>query len=190
VKPLRRAMALILGGGVSLSAPIHLPGTLGCQTHDCDPVFICIDSNGLMKPVSQALDCTPTTQGETPIPGYTTNVVSIPEDDGRTELIWATSSINGPWLDYRGNYTYIINYPRGLLGNTPSAYFDWISADNPVEAGASHSNSISGGDYIAEVLDVGPDQITFNNATCAHYSLRIEVQAQVTQGIADAGAVE
>jgi hypothetical protein len=190
VNPLRGASTAILGLVGAAFVAIHLPGTLGCQTHSCDADFVCIDPTGLMKFVSRANDCTPSTQGDTPIPGYSTSVVSIPEGNGGAEMIWDTSLNMGPWLDYPGNRTYIINYPRSLSGNQPSAYFDWISSDNPVEAGASHSNVISGGDYIAQFMNVGPDQLTVNNGTCARYSLRIEVQARLTHVIADAGSSE
>jgi hypothetical protein len=155
------------------------PATLvGCQTHDCDPEFICIDGSG------SGIDCTAeggvvAGQVATPIAGYTTSVTSIPTLGGGTELVWDTSSLDGPWLDYPGNQTYIINFPPGLAGHLPTAPPDpLVSADNPGDA-SPHQNFIAGPAYLVEFTNVTPYQMTVHNPTCAHYSLRIEIRADV-----------
>jgi hypothetical protein len=191
VTPLRRGMALILrSGGLALLMSIHPPGILACQSHNCDPYFACIDASGLMKFVSQASDCTPTTQGDTPIPGYTASVFA----DGDL-LTWDTSFLGGPWLDDPGGRTYIINFPQELSRALASSQvqvntFALLSADNPVEAGVPHMNFIDGAAYLAEFSNVTSNQLTVLNGSCAHYFLRIEVQAQVAQGVGDAGSVD
>jgi hypothetical protein len=161
-------------------------GSLGCQTHQCDPDFACIDGSGLMKFVSQASDCTPETQGDTPIAGYNTTV-SV---SGGT-VTWDTSPLSGPWLNYPGNRTYILNFPealsQALAGGTSQANVSaCISADNPGDAGVPHMNFICGAGYVAEFSNVTSNQLTVLNASCAGYSLRIEVQAQLAS---DAGTV-
>ncbi len=188
------APGLGLASAATLVAVGAAPGSLGCQTHECDPDFACVDTNGRMKFVSQItddsgalrIDCTPETQGDTPIPGYNTTV-SV---SGGT-VTWDTSPLSGPWLDYPGNRTYVLNFPealsQALAGGTSQVNISaCISADNPVDAGLPHMNFICGADYVAEFSNVTSSQLTVVNASCAGYSLRIEVQAQLTP---DAGAV-
>jgi len=183
-----------LGAGVTIVATLSALGapggalrvagsaSLGCQTHTCDPDFVCVDTSGLMKLVSQASDCTPSTRGDTPIPGYNTTV-----DVNGSTLTWASSSTNGPWLDFPGSRTYIINLPPPLAGHpflAPPA--TWISADNPGDA-SPHGNFISGADYLAEQTGNGCyQQVTVFNGSCARYSLLVEVQADVSADAGDA----
>jgi hypothetical protein len=171
-------LAFALAGAASLGAMGTAPAGLGCQTHECDPVFACISGSGLMTFVSQASDCTSSTPGDASIPGYNTNVVVSGD-----LLIWDTSPVNGPWLDYPGNRTYIINFPPGLAGNTVLNYSAWIAADNPQD-GAPHTSFVTGPGYVAQFQNTTPYQLTVLNGSCAGYSLRIEVQAQLA---ADAG---
>jgi hypothetical protein len=151
----------------------------GCQNHNCDPAFVCIDPNGLRTFVDQAADCTPTTQGDTPIPGYTTDV-SV---NGNV-VTWATSAFDGPWLDYPGQRTYIINFPKGFAGypltSPPQVQ---IAIDNP-DAGEPHQ-FITGVAYLAEFSNDSPQQITVLNPSCAGYFLRVEFQAEIPS---DAGS--
>jgi hypothetical protein len=139
-----------------------------------------------MTLVSQASDCTPSTRGDTPIPGYNTTV-----DVNGSTLTWASSATNGPWLDFPGSRTYIINLPAPLAGHpslAPPAV--WVSADNP-EDGGPHGNFISGAGYLGEQMGNGCyQQVTVFNGSCARYSLLIEVQADVNAPTfcADAGS--
>jgi hypothetical protein len=155
------------------------PTTLGCQTHECDPDFICIDGSG------SGVDCTAeggVLAGQTPIAisGYTTSVTTIATVGGGAELVWDTSSLDGPWLDYPANQTYIINFPPGLAGHLPTSVPQaLVSADNPGDA-SPHQNFIDGPGYLVEFSNVTPYQMTVHNPTCAHYSLRLEVRADVS----------
>jgi hypothetical protein len=185
VKLLRKPLGL--GAVAAIAAALgarRLPATagLGCQTHACDADFVCIDASGLMKLVPQASACTPSTHGDTPIPGYNTTV-----DVNGSTLTWASSATNGPWLDFPGSRTYIINLPAPLAGHSflaPPAV--WVSADNPGDA-SPHGNFISGPGYLAEQTGDGCyQQVTVFNGSCARYSLLVEVQADVT---ADAGTL-
>jgi len=205
VTGLQRLLARGLGltGAVTLVALGVAPGSLGCQTHECDPDFVCVDGSGLMKFVSQASDCTPTTRGDTPIAGHNGSVItSVDPMTGKEILTWYTSSLTGPWLDYPGNRTYIVNFPWAPSGplasessfpiqvDAPSA---WISADNPDNPDAAHANFIGGPGYVVEFSNVTPDQLTVINASCSRYSLLIEAQVEVTPdagSAAEAGSPE
>jgi hypothetical protein len=173
------------------------PASLGCQTHACDPDFVCISSSGLMKSIAQPADaqtseCTPTTEGA-PILGYSTNVVTVDAVSTNatgtaspgTLLTWDSSAITGPWLDYPPARTYIINLPQALQKGTLWSYSACVSADNPEQAGVPHMNSICGPGYLVEFLNVTAQQLTVFNASCAHYSLLIEVQVLVQPSGAD-----
>lgn len=182
-----------------LIGKVEAPAPLGCQTHMCDPNFVCI------SPMGVAVECNDeggiaagqapilgycdggSDSGSSPctIPGYTTSVTTLPTLGGGTEIVWDTSSLDGRWLDYPGNQTYIISFPPGLAGHLPTgAPAPLVSADNP-DAGP-HQNFIAGPAYLVEFSNVTPYQMTVHNATCAHYSLLIEVRADVPP---DGGAV-
>jgi hypothetical protein len=114
--------------------------------------------------------------------GYNTNV----DVNGNT-LTWMTSSVTGPWLNFPGNRTYIINYPPPL-GATPTLLPQaCVSAELPAEAS---DNFICGAAYLAEFKIVTNQQLIVNNASCAQYSLLIEVQADLPEeaGVSDASA--
>jgi len=173
--------------GACLLGAVGAPTTIGCQTHQCDPEIVCIDVTGMEKIVASAAECTPPDGGSlvgegagwTPVPNYNTNV-----NVNGNALTWATSSLNGPWLEFPGNRTYIINFPAPLGAAPILPPYPLLSADNPVDASA-HDNFISGPGYLAEFSNVTTQQLTVNNASCAHYSLLIEVTADLS---AEAGA--
>jgi hypothetical protein len=175
--------------GAWLLGAIGAPTTIGCQTHECDPEIVCIDVTGLEKIVANAADCTPPDGGSfvgegtgwTPVPNYNTNV----NVNGNT-LTWATSSLSGPWLEFPGNRTYIINFPPPLGAAPILPPYPLLSSDNPLDA-SPHDNFISGPGYLAEFSNVTAQQLTVNNASCAHYYLLIEVTADLS---AEAGASE
>jgi hypothetical protein len=166
--------------GLGLLGALGAAPTLGCQTHRCDPQFVCINKAGAMKFVSDPSACTPDggddgLPGYMPIPGYNTVVSS----DGNTAT-WATSTLDGPWLDFPGNLTYIIDIPPPLAGHSLFLPQVCVSADNTADPDASHANYICGPAYLAEITnDPGYQHITVSNAACAHYSLLLELQANV-----------
>ncbi len=178
--------------GLCLLGAVGAPTTTGCQTHECDPEFVCVDVTGMEKIVPSAADCTPPDGGSlvaegagwTPVPNYNTNV----NVNGNT-LTWTTSSLSGPWLDYPGNRTYIINFPPPLGAASILTVYPLLSADNPLDA-SPHQNFISGPGYLAEFKYVTNQQLTVNNASCAHYSLLIEVTAELSAeaGVSAPGA--
>jgi hypothetical protein len=183
VVPLASAAAL---GGLGAAS------TTACQTHQCDLTFVCIDVTGLAKFVDNPDECTPGVGGTlaNPAPGwapvggggYNTNV----NVNGNT-LTWTTSSLTGPWLNFPGNRTYVINLPPPLGGTPILPPVPFLSAEVPAEAS---DNFISGPAYLAEITVVNDQQLRVNNASCAQYSLLIEVQADlpVEAGASDASA--
>lgn len=179
MKLLKALWALaFFAAGAGLISRMGAPPALGCQTHDCDPNFVCI------SPMGMGVECNyegGVLAGQPPvtIAGYTTSVTDIPTVGGGTEIVWDTSSLDGPWLDYPANQTYIIDFPPGLAGHLPTLTAVSVSADNPEEAGASHSNFINGGDYLVEFLNLTAYQAIVHNPSCAHYSLRLEFRADV-----------
>jgi hypothetical protein len=173
--------------GACLLGAVGAPTTTGCQTHECDPDIVCIDVTGMEKIVPNAAACTPPDGGSlvaegpgwTPVPNYNTNV----NVNGNT-LTWTTSSLSGPWLDYPGNRTYIINFPPPFGTAAVLPPYPVLSADNPLDA-SPHDNFISGLGYLGEFTNLTNQQVTVNNASCAHYFLLIEVTAELS---AEAGA--
>jgi hypothetical protein len=151
---------------------------------------VCIDVTGLEKIVNNPNDCTPGVGGTlahpgpgwAPIPGggYNTNV----NVNGNT-LTWTTSPVDGRWLDFPGNMTYIINFPPPLGGVPVLPPLPFVSAEGPAEAS---DNFIAGPAYLAEITNVTEQQMTVQNASCAHYSLLIEVQADVPAEAGPSGA--
>jgi hypothetical protein len=178
----RRAGAI----GASLAILAHFAVTAAapaCQTHNCDPDFVCIDSSGRMVAVAAVSDCTAATVGTTPIAGYDTmDIYMSAQPGGGSVTTWATSKDStGPWLDYPGQRTYIINYPASLSTQDPFFELAYVSADNPTDAGTPHANFIAGSDYLAE-FSTKPGQLTVVNPTCAHYSLRVVVEFSASAG--------
>jgi hypothetical protein len=180
--------------GAWLLGAVGAPTSVGCQTHQCDPEFVCIDVTGMEKFVASAADCTPPDGGSlvaegagwTPVPNYNTNV----NVNGNT-LTWATSSLNGPWLEFPGNRTYIINFPAPLGSAPILPPYPCLSANNPGDAGPQ-ANFICSPGYLAEFSNVTTQQLTVNNASCAQYFLLIEVTSDLSgeAGASDAGPVD
>jgi hypothetical protein len=106
-------------------------------------------------------------------------VFSTVGSDGSEVRTWATSPLNGPWLYYGGQRTYILTFPPGIAGHEPSSVSSCLSADNPTEAGAPHANFICGDDYLTEFGLGRPDQLVVFNPSCATYYLWIEVQVRI-----------
>jgi hypothetical protein len=158
-------------------------------------------------------DCTAGARGDAAAPGYSLDVVQSGE-----ELVWSTSPLTGPWLDFPGQRTYVIDLPAGLLGHPPTSIVAWVSSDNPSNAGVPHMNYTQASGLLAEFpnCSVQPPsgdlcghmqlinastQLGILNASCADYSLRVEVRAQLNSGgaaargdsgqdAADAGATD
>jgi hypothetical protein len=179
----------------SIGAPSIVWGAAtGCNTHQCDADISCIDGQGLMKMVSDAAACGPN-GGGTPITGssgpYNLQVSTNLSATGY-ELVWETTPIVGPWLDFPGQRTYVVQYPPGLSGHLPTSVEVYVSSDNPdnpdggnasadaTAAAASHANYTTASGSLAEFTNTTATQLSVLNATCAGYSMRMVVRAQVT----------
>jgi hypothetical protein len=177
---------LALAPGPAIALRPGAPGAVGCTTHQCDPVIVCIDGNGNSTTVSDAGLCGPATGG-TPIPHY--NLAA--QFNGRA-FTWTTTTLSGPWLDFPGERTYVISLPQELvaLGATlttvPTAV---VSADNPSDA-APHMNLTNASGALAEFGNVTSTQFSVLNATCAGYSLFIEVDGTLNGFGPDGGTTE
>ena len=165
-----------------------LQGATGCNTHQCDSDLVCIDGLGFMRTVSDAGACSPDAGG-TPITGdagaYNLQVSTNSSASGY-ELVWETTPIVGPWLDFPGQRTYVIQYPPGLLGHLPTTVETYVSYDNPDSSvDAPHMNVTMASGSLAELMNTTDTQLSVLNATCQPFSMRMVVRAQV--GSADAG---
>jgi hypothetical protein len=162
---------LALGPALAIALRPGTPGAVGCTTHQCDPEIVCIDGNGNSTTVTDAGLCGSTTGG-TPVAHYNLAV----QLNGRA-FTWTTTTLSGPWLDFPGNRTYVISLPQELidlgatLSTVPTAL---VSADNPSDA-APHMNLTNASGSLAEFENVTSTQFSVLNATCAGYSLLIEV---------------
>lgn len=198
-----------VGSGVFIAIGVAaggVPATSGCTTHQCDSDLVCIDSTGSMKTIINASDCTPVITGGTKLPFYNLSVGDFVSDNGDEQIVWDTSSFLGPWLDFPGQRTYIIQYPPGFAGHVPTGVWPWVSSDNDAGVDVSHSNWTPASGQLFEVTNTESTQLTVLNATCVDYGLRIEFQADlpkasagdassspdaaVSSDTADAGATE
>lgn len=183
-------MRLFRGPRWAVYVTFLVAATAGCNTHQCDSQMVCIDSLGLMKTVNQAEACTPSAGG-TPILGdagpYNLHVSTNLSASGY-ELVWETTPLVGPWLDFPGMRTYIIQFPSGLSGHLPTSVDVYVSSDNPDADAldASHANYTTASGSLAEFTNTTETQLSVLNATCARYSMRMVVRAQVNA--LDAGA--
>ena len=199
-----RPWAVCAIGAIGAAAILAgLAGGVGCNTHQCDSDMVCVDSLGLMSKVNQADACAPNSGG-TPITGdagpYNLHVSTNLSASGY-ELVWETTPIVGPWLDFPGQRTYVIQFPPGLSGHLPTSVDVYVSSDNPSPAAdngdagadgnaleAPHLNYTTASGSLAEFTDTTATQLSVLNATCAAYSMRMVVRAQVTA--LDAGFLE
>ncbi len=174
------------GLAIAIVAAAGIPAGVGaCTTHQCDPSLVCIDSTGHMKSVGSASDCTADTGG-TPVPSYNLDII----DDG-VVLDWFTSSLFGPWIDFPGQRTYIINLPFGLTGHELLNYYPAVSSDSDAEADVPHMNWTPATGQLSEFVNTGtPAQVSVFNDTCVDYGLRLEVRALAAGADGDAGSGE
>lgn len=164
----------LLSLGLLATFGAAVPGGLmmtGCSTHVCDQQCVHIDSQGLAGPCGGAVGGTPS--------GYAPHLF-----DDQGELGWETASLDGPWLDYPGNRTWVIDFPPELqTGCPPSDVMPYISADNSGVPNASHSNWVNGAGQLDEYGSVSPTSISVTNATCAEYALRLVIHVPTVQSV-------
>jgi hypothetical protein len=91
-------------------------------------------------------------------------------------MIWQSSPSEGPWLDFRGNRTFVFTFPQPFACEPP------MTVPN-LSAGFldPHSSYINGATGIAPFMGNAPDDaglyrsITITNSTCAEYGLNLVV---------------
>jgi hypothetical protein len=145
--------------------------------------------------LSRAEDCPKA--GGTPITGdagpYNLHVSTNLSATGY-EVVWETTPIVGPWLEVPGQRTYVIQYPPGLSGHLPTSVEVYVPNDNPAGSDADdgagsadlpHMNFTTASGSLAELMNTTTTQLSVMNATCAPYSMRLVVRAQVTASDAE-----
>jgi hypothetical protein len=179
--PRLRAVALSSAGASAIavvcaaSAPAV---STGCQTHQCDPD--CVWLNNATSPQSAGSICE---QGEAPDQYFTY--------DGADHIVWATSGMTDPWLDFPGQRTWTLYLtPPGMSpslsdllfvpdGGTPEWRIEaptiWIST-LPQQSDPGDTMTPASG-QLAELPFVDGVSVTVTNATCAHYYLYVQVDA-------------
>jgi len=147
--------AATCGGALLLATLAISVATAGCNSHDCDATTTVVDAGGA---------------------GATGRLVQTPG-----QVIWESSSWDGPWIDYRGNATLQVNLPAGL--GPPDSYLMWVSTAQYQSSDSSFTATSTSG-QLDEVVSGPPGSIDFNNNSCAEYFARIVL----TWYVADAGA--
>jgi hypothetical protein len=154
--------------------------TLGCVTDECNSAFECVypkamSSQSCSAPESQAL----------------TLAADQVYRDG-DELVWYSAPFNGDWLTFPGNETLSVFYPPEIAavlgpGMVPTAVDVWLSSD-AADASSPFRNIVNGAGQLAEYVYMDNRAVNILNATCAPYSLRIEVRAAAGPGATDGAA--
>lgn len=172
-----------------------LPGATGCTTHQCDADCVVIGA------AADAKQC----------PGENTLVPGEAWVDGN-DIVWESSPTAGPWLDFPGQRTYefkwraafesaIAGSPMASRFSAPGslqAFVDqlpypyethpWVATG---EADKPDGTFVEAAGQLAYMNYAGNDQLNVFNATCADYSLRVEVRVSLEPvGTADAASAE
>jgi hypothetical protein len=89
---------------------------------------------------------------------------------------WQSSPIDGPYLNYPGGATWVMDPSPWMGKRTPSEVRAYLSFDaNPFAPGASGTSEAAGN--LAEGLPPdNPWEVNVFNATCAAYYLRVVVE--------------
>jgi hypothetical protein len=168
-----RALALSSAAGtvVAVACAVSAPAvTTGCQTHQCDADFICINN---LTPLTSC------TQGYAPYQ-------HVDYDPDGSRITWMTSGATDPWLDFPGQRTFtlfltppnmspsisdLLAYPEGGTPEWEIENFNtYVSTlEDTAEAG---DTLVSAGGQLDEITALNAIAINTYNATCAHYYLR------------------
>ncbi len=102
------------------------------------------------------------------------------------EDTWESSPLDGKWLPYPHQRTWVIYYGGYMKGRKPSSIDVFLAADErPNQAG---SNFTVGGGDVVKMYNVTDDSMGLANGTCADYFVRVVVHAP--RAAADAGATD
>lgn len=111
----------------------------------------------------------------------------LKEGEGRLldEDTWESSPLDGKWLPYPHQRTWVLFYGGYMKGRTPTSVQVFLSADErPNQAG---SNFTQGGGDVVKMYNVTSDSMGLVNGTCADYFVRVVVKAPRFPAPADAG---
>ncbi len=114
----------------------------------------------------------------------------LKEGEGRLldEDTWESSPLDGKWLPYPHQRTWVLFYGAYMKGRTPSSVEVFLSADErPNQAG---SNFTQGGGDVVKMYNVTSDSMGLVNGTCADYFVRVVVKAPRFPAEAGAGAID
>jgi hypothetical protein len=170
-------------GVALLCAAAGAPVATGCTTRQCGTSFVCI------YPHTPPLN---TCQPNTAIVTLTGDQVYRDGD----ELVWYSNAFNGEWLDFNGLETLNVFYPpeisMALAGDTaaggvPTSVIAWTSSD-PEDAAVENRNFTQSSGQLAEFPFMNQNVVQVLNASCAHYSVRLEVRAAIPPTM-DTGAI-
>lgn len=115
-------------------------------------------------------------------------IFGLKEGEGRLldEDTWESSPLDGKWLPYPHQRTWVLFYGGYMKGRTPTSVQVFLSADErPNQAG---SNFTQGGGDVVKMYNVTSDSMGLVNGTCADYFVRVVVKAPRFPPPADAGA--
>src|SRR5689334_18609808 len=93
--------------GVVALAASSVPAVSGCTTHRCDTT--CVQYGGT--------PAAPCVAGATDDQGNATTVGDVFRDGD--DYVWESSPMNGTWLDYPGERTYVFYWPPPMQGLVP-----------------------------------------------------------------------
>jgi hypothetical protein len=147
-------MACGVGGATAVTLALAVPAT-GCTTHQCD--LSTVELGGGSAPLGTV----------TPLP------------DG--EIKWESNPMEGPWLDFPGERTYVLHYAQAFA--TAPEPFCQVSSDLT----NGQNNFVSCGGNLAIFMDATTTGVTVLNPTCAEVGLRVFVQGFPAASSTDAG---
>jgi hypothetical protein len=101
----------------------------------------------------------------------------LKEGEGRLldEDTWESSPLDGNWLPYPHQRTWVLFYGGYMKGRTPTSVQVFLSADErPNQSG---SNFTQGGGDVVKMYNVTSDSMGLVNGTCADYFVRVVVHA-------------
>jgi hypothetical protein len=143
-----------------------VPAATGCTTHQCDQDCIQFgELNGTL-----AANCA---AGNPDVAGNAQPIGAVSQD--LDDLVWESSSMTGPWLDFPGGRTYIFFWPPAFAGVTPYQITPMVSTMQYAQSPGAQS--ILGTGQVSVLSGINGLGITVYNDSCAEYFLRVEARA-------------